>query len=267
MKPVRLAQRLRAWRGWRTPAVKALAMQCVAALLTALLVWIAMTFFKASRPFLSIGDAVLMQAILAALLTAFLRLAPWWIAMSLLFIPALIATTALHLPPLAFMAAFLFLLLLYWSTFRTQVPFYPSGPRVWRAVEALLPADRPLQVLDIGSGLGGLVLHLARVRPNCTATGIELAPLPWLCSWLRTRLHGTGARFIRGDYERLNFADYDLIFAYLSPAAMPALWQKIQREMRPGSLLLSYEFIIENAAPQITVLPHPHGPFLYGWRR
>jgi hypothetical protein len=262
-----LAGRLRHWRGWSKPAVQALAMQVVAALLTGLLVWLAARLAIVSNVLISIGHAVLLQAVIAALLTACLRLAAWWVAMALLFVPALLATVALHLPPAVFLGAFIFLLMLYWSTFRTQVPFYPSGPPVWKAVQALLPARPGLRVLDIGSGLGGLVLHLARARPDCIITGIELAPLPWAVGHVRAACTGNPACFIRGDYERLDFSQYDVVFAYLSPAAMPALWQKAQREMQPGSLLLSHEFLIEDAPPQITVLPHPHGPFLYGWRR
>ncbi|GAC1436513.1 MAG: hypothetical protein NVSMB6_32690 [Burkholderiaceae bacterium] len=58
-----------------------------------------------------------------------------------------------------------------------------------------------------------------------------------------------------------------MVFAYLSPAAMPALWLKAQREMQPGALLLSYEFPVDGRLPDLTVLPHPQGPPLYGWRR
>ncbi len=247
--------------------MQALAMQCGAAILTALLFWLTARVMPVLHAALSIGHAIMIQATLAALLTALLGLAPWWIVMALLFAPALLITVALHLPPLLFLAAFLFLLLLYWTTFRTQVPFYPSGRRVWQAVVGLLPTDRPARVLDIGSGLGGLVLHLATARADCIVSGIELAPLPWFISWARARLGGSAAQFIRGDYERLDFANYDIVFAYLSPAAMPALWQKAKQEMRSGALLLSYEFCIDGVAPDLTVLPHPHGPPLYGWRR
>ncbi len=216
---------------------------------------------------LSFGEAALLQGVLAAGLTAWRRLARWWIAIQLLFPVALLATVALQMPPLIFLGGFVFLLLLFWSTFRTQVPFYPSGPLVREAVHALLPHRRSLRCIDIGSGLGDLVLALAARRPDSHFTGIELAPLPWLVSSLRARLRGSRARFIRGDYDALDFKQFDVVFAYLSPAAMPALWQKVQREMRPGTLLLSYEFPVEGVPPQLTVLPHPQGPLLYGWQR
>jgi predicted O-methyltransferase YrrM len=118
-------------------------------------------------------------------------------------------------------------------------------------------------MVDIGSGLGGFTLHLAAARPESVVVGIELAPLPWLVSRLRAAWSGSRARFLRGDYEQLNFAEYDLVFAYLSPAAMPALWRKAQREMRPGSLLASYEFEIPAADGVKTIRTTEGGQLLY----
>jgi SAM-dependent methyltransferase len=173
---------------------------------------------------------------------------------------------ALQLPPPLFLGLFLMLLLLYWSSFRTQVPYYPSPQAVWQAVAGLLPPDRPLRGIDIGSGFGGLVLHLAALRPDSAFTGIELAPLPWLASALRARLQRSRAHFMRGDYLDLDFADFDVVFAYLSPAAMPALWEKAHSEMRRGTLLLSHEFAIPGQVPDIVLTPRGEGAVLYGWR-
>ena len=118
-------------------------------------------------------------------------------------------------------------------------------------------------MIDIGSGLGGMAMHLAAARPGAEVTGIELAPLPWLVSKLRAALRKSRARFVRGDYEALNFADYDLVFAYLSPAAMPGLWHKAQREMRTGTLLVSYEFEIPAGQSVKTIHATEGGPLLY----
>jgi hypothetical protein len=109
------------------------------------------------------------------------------------------------------------------------------------------------------------VLHLARRRKDSVFIGIELAPLPWFVSLVRRYSQRSSARFIRGDYDRLDFASYDVVFAYLSPAAMPALWHKARAEMRPGALLLSYEFNIPGAAPDLSVAAEGNGPALFGW--
>ncbi|MCA1855139.1 class I SAM-dependent methyltransferase [Massilia oculi] len=243
------------------PAVAALLLQLAAIPLMLAAVWLLAT---AGMP-MSYPAVALVQGLFAAALSWWRGLAGWWRPIQLLFPLALYGAAQLAIPPLAFLAAFLFLLLLYWSTYRTQVPYYPSGRAVRAALAGLLPQRPGLRVIDIGSGLGGLVLDLARRRPDIAASGIELAPLPWLLSSLRARLSGSRARFLRGDYDSLDFGAYDLVFAYLSPAAMPALWRKAAREMRPGSLLVSYEFIIDDRPPDRTVYPTEGGPALHIW--
>lgn len=246
----------------RTPAFQALTIQCAAFLLEISLLT-AIRHLTDLQP--SLAAAALLQGTLAAVISRWRRLAIWWLPIQLLFPGALMTMHALDLPPSLFLAAFIFMVALYWTTFRTQVPFFPSSPAAWDAVAGLLPKDRPIHFIDIGSGLGGLVLSLAERRPDSEFTGVELAPLPWLTSVLRARIRRSSGRFIRGDYQDLDFAAYDVVFAYLSPAAMPALWDKAKAEMRPGTLLLSYEFSISGVKSHIIMMPIAGGPTLFGW--
>jgi SAM-dependent methyltransferase len=208
----------------------------------------------------------MLQGVFAAALTAWRGMARWWRLIQLLFAPALLLAQGFALPPGLFLGAFVFLLLLFWSTFRTQVPYYPSGPAVRAVVARLLPEDGAPRMIDIGSGFGGLVLELARARPDAQVEGIELAPLPWLASQLRALGSGSRARFRRGDYEHLDFGSYDLVFAYLSPAAMDGLWRKAHREMRPGSRLASYEFAVAGRAPDRIEVPPGEARKLHIWQ-
>ena len=243
------------------PAVAALLLQVAAFPLTLASTWL---IASSGIPMSYLGVA-LIQGMIAAGLTWWRGLASWWRLIQLLFPLALFATAQLDIPPIAFLAVFLFLLVLYWSTYRTQVPYYPSNRQVWDAVATLLPKEGRVRVIDIGSGLGGFTLDMAGRRPGVEATGIELAPLPWLASSLRARMTNSSARFIRGDYDKLDFAGFDLVFAYLSPAAMSALWRKASREMRPGTLLVSYEFVIDDRLPDRTLYPTKSGQALHIW--
>jgi SAM-dependent methyltransferase len=241
------------------PSVRALLVQCVSVPLMLGAV------FLLARAGVRVTylHVALLQGGFAALLSW--RLARWWRPIQFAFPLALLGANQLAVAPGVFLAGFVLLLLVFWSTFRTQVPYYPSGRAVRDAVAGLLPPGRRVAAVDIGSGLGGLVLELARRRPESRFEGIELAPLPWLASRLRARLSGSAAHFIRGDYEQLDFAQYDLVFAYLSPAAMDALWRKARREMRPGSLLVSYEFPVQGQPSSRTLVPQAGGPPLYVW--
>ena len=79
------------------------------------------------------------------------------------------------------------MLVVYWTTFRSQVSLYLSNKRVWKTLEELLPAKN-FSFMDIGSGIGGVLTHLARARPDGQYYGVENAPLPYLISKLRIHL-------------------------------------------------------------------------------
>ena len=247
---------------FQKPAIQALFIQCAAFLIAfVFLAGVAVIAQIIAGPLV----AALIQGVIAAVMSRWRRLAIWWLYIQFLFPLASVLMHSLHFPPEIFLIAFIFFVALYWSTFRTQVPFFPSGRIAWDAVADALPQKRPIRFIDVGSGLGGLVLSLSARLPESTFSVIEVAPLPWFVSKLNGRLSRSRGRFMLGDYERLDFAEYDVIFAYLSPAAMPSLWEKAAIEMRPGTLLLSYEFAIPGISPDFITAQASGRPSLYGW--
>jgi hypothetical protein len=210
---------------------------------------------------------------LAAAFSHFSGQARWWLYIQFLFAPALVVMLALDIPSGFFLAAFLILLVVYWSTFRTQVPLYLSSDKVWHALEELLPSKPGLRFVDLGSGLGGVLTHLAGVRPDGLYTGVESAPLPFLWSWLRIRLGGhRNCKVHWGSIwndrlEACNLSQYDMVFAYLSPVPMERLWHKARAEMRPGSMFISSTFAVPEQSPHETVqVDDLHRSTLLVWR-
>lgn len=247
------------------PAVIALLIQLLAVAVVATALTI---LWRAHNVRLSLPTTLVVQAALVLVLTRWCNLAWWWLLIQAVFPLAIVATLMLPIPSLAYFGIFAFLFFFYWSTFRTQVPYFPCTKKVWKTVERYLPAERSISFIDIGSGLGGLSLYLGQRRPESQFIGVEIAPLPWVLSHLRTVFTSTQVRFLRRNYHSLDFAEFDVVFAYLSPAAMPDLWEKASREMRPGSMLISYEFPIVGSEPDLIVCPDDvanHGPQLYLW--
>lgn len=247
----------------KLPAVQALFIQGISLISLFALLWLAQISVGLR---VSLLAAVLLQGILASFLSYLKRLARWWLAIQFIFPLALLVTHRLSLPPLVYLTAFLLLLAVYWTVFRTRVPLYLSGPETWESVCGLLPEHGEFHFVDIGSGLGGLLLHLEKRYPNASLTGIELAPLPWLIGWLRALLARSRVRLLYGDYGLIDLAQFDVAFAYLSPPVMSVLWQKAVAEMRAGTLLLSFEFPVPDVKPDIVVQLEQHGSILYGWR-
>ena len=52
----------------------------------------------------------------------------------------------------------------------------------------------------------------------------------------------------------LDFSDYDVVYAFLSPEPMPALYEKVRREMKPGTRFVSNSFSVAEAPPDDTVI-------------
>jgi hypothetical protein len=204
----------------------------------------------------------------AAALSRLAGLARWWLIIQFAFAPALVLVLALHIPPGFFLAAFLLMLVVYWSTFRTQVPLYLSSNKVWLALGTKLPADRPFKLIDLGSGIGGVLTHLARTHPHGQFHGVEAAPLPFLWSWLRIRFGGfRNCSAHWGSLWDSDLSQYDVVFAYLSPVPMQDLWNKARQEMRPGSLFISNTFAVPDQPPQEMIsVEDLHRSTLYLWR-
>jgi SAM-dependent methyltransferase len=240
------------------PAVMAVLVQCAAGITL-------LTVFGALPVALPLWAGILLQGLLAAAYGAYLGMASWWRWIHAIFPLAVWAMFSWHLPSEWYLLGFALSVSLYWSSFKTQVPFFPSRPVVWQQVAQLLAPHQALRLIDIGSGLGDMPLHIAKSKPRCQVEGIEIAPLPWLISVLRAKIRRSGVSFKLGDYRALNFADYDVIFAYLSPAAMLALWDKAQLEMRPGSLLISLEFDIPGVQPSRCIQSEHGSTALYVW--
>ena len=241
----------------RFPALLALIIQLLSLGLVLVFCWLMvnlLAYFSIEINSLKMLSLVLLQGVVASALAYFLRMAIWWRWIHLAFPIVVWAMLMFDVPNEMYLAGFLVTLSIFWTSFRTQVPYYPSRLDVWQKMAQIAAQYQtnhtaPLRIIDIGSGLGGLSLYLAKAYPNATIEGIEIAPLPWLVSRFRALIAMSSARFKLGNYHALNFADYDIVFAYLSPAAMTDLWEKSQKEMRIGTLLISLEFEVAGLTP------------------
>jgi hypothetical protein len=193
----------------------------------------------------------LLQGGLAAIIAQRQRAPRWWMIIHIVFLPLVIFVHGLSIAPGWFLAAFVLLLLVFWRTDRSRVPLYLTNTPTAEALQNLLPTT-PCQVIDLGCGDGGLLRQLARKRPDCRFIGIEHAPLTWLFAVLRA-LRQPNLTIRYGNFWNEVLDNYDVVYAFLSPAPMPRLWVKACAEMAPAALLVSNSFPVEGAEPEATV--------------
>lgn len=187
------------------------------------------------------------QGLCAAFVSRKLEAPWWWLPIHLAFMPLVVLARGLDVAPGWYLGAFAILLLVFWRTDRSRVPLFLSSKATAVAVAELIPPGS-CRVADLGCGNGALLRRLALERPDCSFVGVEHAPLPWL--WARLTALGTSnCRIEHGDFWQLPLTDFDVVYAFLSPAPMPRLWAKARAEMRPGSLLVSNSFDIPDSVP------------------
>jgi hypothetical protein len=204
------------------------------------------------------------QVLLALCLCALARQPAWWYAIHVLFAPLVLLAFNLHIPAWCYLLA----LLLAWAVFgridRSRVPLYLSNAAALRAIDELLSEDGRL--LDIGAGTGTVLAWLSR-HGSRQLVGVEHAWLPWLVGRVRARLMGGRFTLLKADLMQWSLAGYDIVYAFLSPAAMPAVWAKAKREMSSGSLFISNSFDVPGEeADSVIELNDWKGARLYLWR-
>lgn len=202
---------------------------------------------------ISLLTAAWLQGSLAALFGQLFGLSRWWLPINLGFVPGLVLLQGQSLPPWLLLAGFIALLLLNWNALTERVPLYLTGTGAeQRLIQRLAQLPSDFRFIDLGSGLGGTLLRLARAYPSARFMGVETAPLTFALCWLRC-LPQRNCRVRFRSFWRESLGAHDVVYCFLSPAPMPALWQKARSEMRPGALLISNSFEVPGVEPQETL--------------
>jgi hypothetical protein len=191
---------------------------------------------------------VLLDAVLAVYLSRGLGLDPRWVFMQAA-LPFLVrALWGAPIPAWIYLTLFLGLALVFGGGLLTRVPLYHASRDAWEKLEDLLPAPSGFRFVDLGCGFGGPLAHLAKARPDGIFLGVEASPFSWLVAWLRC-LPQRNVHIRMGSLWRMDLADLDVAYAFLSPVPMAALWAKVRREMKPGSRFISHSFEVPEETP------------------
>lgn len=196
---------------------------------------------------------VITQGLMAAALTYLLQLPAWWLMINLVFFPLAGLVQTFNLDSGWYLLGLVILLLTQFGALRSRVPLYLSSRQAKTALVQVLPDAKGLKLLDIGSGMGSLLAHLASARPDIKLDGIESAPLLWLVSRLRLN---NKAKIHFADLWSHDLSGYDVVYAFLSPEPMARLWHKAKSEMKSGSLFISNTFEIPGILPDRVIELH-----------
>ncbi len=156
--------------------------------------------------------------------------------------------------PLAFYVAGLIIVLLllyfFFGSFLHGAGYQPTPPDVAdRMLElgAVAPRER---VYDLGAGTGALLFLSA--EKGASVVGYEIEPIRYLVLRLRRWRHpqGRSVTLRRGNFFDADLRPATVVLTFLWPGAMARLKEKFERELVPGTRVVSYWHPIPGWTPQ-----------------
>lgn len=134
------------------------------------------------------------------------------------------------------------------------------------AILALVPMRPEQRFYDLGCG-DGRMLIAARQKYGVDAIGHEVNICAYLYARLNNWWHGGGATIRFGNFMHTDLSDADVIYCYQASEAIQQLREKFNRELRPGTIVISNTYTIERwLTPRVITLDYSiyrHNIYLY----
>ncbi len=232
--------------GWPVPRTLASSILAAGA---ALAVW---SFAPDSFPrsHTTILGLAFFSGILAVVMGRIMLLGRAWLVLTAIATPSLVLVPVYQPPLWIFPAAVVLLAGFYINGVREQVPLYLSNSLTRQALSSLFARAGGQTLIDLGCGLGDIVHAVAKNHPDARILGVETAPLSFLIAWIRISVFGQRNAEIRfKSIWDTNVSNADIVYAFLSPAPMSRLYEKLKSEMKPGSLFVSNSFAVPGGEP------------------
>jgi SAM-dependent methyltransferase len=176
----------------------------------------------------------------------------WWSVFHLAVPWLALLALQWQLPLWLYPALALVLLAIFSPVLKDRVPFFLSSEQVALALLRIMDRRATQSFVDLGCATGGLLVRLARSRPQTQFVGVETAWLPYCVARLRAwRLPNLVIR--RQSIWDLELGGFDLVYCFLSPDPMTRLGVQFDAQADKGACLVSNSFRIPNRQPSESI--------------
>jgi SAM-dependent methyltransferase len=167
----------------------------------------------------------------------------WWTVFHLVMPWLALLALQWQLPLWIYPALALLLLAVFSPVLRDRVPFFLSSDQVAQTLLQVMGQRQTRSFVDLGCATGGLLVRLARSRPQTQFVGVETAWLPyWVARMRAMRLPNLTIR--RQSIWDLDLKGFDLVYCFLSPDPMQRLAGQFDEQADRGACLISNSFQI-----------------------
>jgi hypothetical protein len=141
-----------------------------------------------------------------------------------------------------------------------NAPYIRTGKKLIYRVIDEIDFKENAKVYELGSGDGRFLRALAK-KKKVQAVGFENFILPFTISRIAGFLTKSKVDIRYQDLFKADLADADYIFCYLIPKQMDKLEIKLQKELKPGTLIISNTFKFKNWPLEKQIIINPKNNF------
>lgn len=128
--------------------------------------------------------------------------------------------------------------------------YVPTPPDVVEKMLEMAKVTKDDLVLDLGSGDGRIPIAAAK-QFGARARGVDINPVR--IEEANANLKGSGVEklvtFVQGDVFEVPIADATVVTLYLFPHVMLKLRERLRKELKPGTRVVSHEFMMGDWEP------------------
>lgn len=130
----------------------------------------------------------------------------------------------------------------------SDAPYIPTKMETIRKILKLAGVKKGKKFYELGSGDGRVVITAAKLGAN--SYGIEQSWLRVIYSILKAKkLHLKRAHFFHGNIFKKTYTDGDIVYIYLLNKGVSRLEEKLKKELKKGSIVITQTYHFPNWKP------------------
>lgn len=137
-----------------------------------------------------------------------------------------------------------------------EVPFLSSPGMVLKEIEKALEIKDDSIVYDLGCGDGRVLFYLSRSNKKAKYIGIENNPFPLFLVKIMSIFKNNkdiDVKIVNNDFFKQDISEATHVFLYLLPKKMDKLLPKFEKELKPGTRIVSLSFPFMDKTPTKTI--------------
>lgn len=142
---------------------------------------------------------------------------------------------------------FLFVLLSWvWPPDSPWAPFWKTSKKVGLKIGKIGKLSKKDKVYELGSGDATSLLAIAK-EYGATCVGVEIDPMRHFIAKLKKQLAGNpeNITLLKKNFFDVDLSDATIIYVYLVPKALKRLMPKFKKELRKGTKIISYRYVMD----------------------